>query len=165
MASDVCTLVYCNCLYSALRHRQACFVQPLECQRGIALSKASRCKYRGLNKLFIFELHRYSLKTLKDDGNVGQADKTGGRVTEYRIVKYRIVNIELLSPEQKRESSKNLASILSCTCFYEQTVSFMALISTSINLHVNITYFKFWCQCVWFLFSFSEYRNVLRILK
>lgn len=44
---------------------RAGFVQPLECQFHIALSKGSRCKYRGLDKLFIFELWRHSLKILR----------------------------------------------------------------------------------------------------
>lgn len=45
--------------------RRAGSVQPLECQLHIALSKGSRCKYRGLDKLFIFELRRHSLKILR----------------------------------------------------------------------------------------------------
>lgn len=45
--------------------RRAGSVQPLECQLHIALGKGSRCKYRGLDKLFIFELRRHSLKILR----------------------------------------------------------------------------------------------------
>lgn len=69
---NVCTLVYYNCSCSALHDRQACFVQPSECQLDIALSKVSRCKYRGLNKLFIFETQ---FENLEDDGNQAQANK------------------------------------------------------------------------------------------
>lgn len=139
---NVCTLVYYNCSCSALHHRQACFVQPLECQLDIALSKVSRCKYRGLNKLFIFELHRHSLKILRMMVTRPKQTKRVGTVTEYRIV-----------TKQKRSLSKTWHHSYHA-CIYEQMVIFMALIFNNINLHINITYFKFWCQWLCFLFVF-----------
>lgn len=45
--------------------RRASFVQPLECQLHVALSKGSRCKDRELDELFIFHLRRHSLKILR----------------------------------------------------------------------------------------------------
>lgn len=45
--------------------RRAGFVQPWERQLHVALSKGSRCKDRDLDKLFISQLRRHSLKILR----------------------------------------------------------------------------------------------------